>query len=88
MQKQVVVLNSRDDVANALVDLERGARVEVFIPEQDVQEVVLQDSVPLGHKFALRRIPAGSHVVKFGIPIGIATQDIEQGEHVHVHNLE
>lgn len=86
--KKVLVLNPRDNVANALVDLETGEKVEVFIPEGGRQEVVLQQPIPLGHKFALACIPLGSHVIKFGLPIGTATHDIEKGQHVHVHNLE
>lgn len=44
--------------------------------------------VPAGHKFALRGIPAGALVVKYGYPIGTATQDIAEGEWVHSHNLK
>lgn len=42
--------------------------------------------VPFGHKVALRDMPCGAAVVKYGVAIGVATQDILQGEHVHVHN--
>ena len=44
-------------------------------------------SVPMGHKIALADIPKGSPVVKYGYPIGIATEDIRAGEFVHTHNL-
>ena len=44
-------------------------------------------SVPMGHKIALVDIPAGSAVVKYGYPIGIATEDIKAGDFVHTHNL-
>jgi len=40
-----------------------------------------------GHKYALRPIPSGSDVIKYGMPIGHATRDILPGEHVHSHNL-
>ena len=43
--------------------------------------------VPAGHKVALVDIPAGTHVRKYGEVIGVATQDIAAGSHVHVHNL-
>lgn len=58
-------------------------------PDDNVA-VMLDDSnprVPRGHKFALRGIPAGAPVVKYGMPVGHATRDIRQGEHVHTHNL-
>lgn len=46
-----------------------------------------QGVVPAGHKIALRDIPKGSAVVKYGYPIGVATADIRAGEFVHTHNL-
>ena len=48
---------------------------------------VLRDSVPAGHKFALRPHAAGDVVRRYGEPIGRATRAIAPGEHVHTHNL-
>jgi hypothetical protein len=36
---------------------------------------------------ALHDVAAGAVVRKYGQPIGIATQPIRAGEHVHSHNL-
>ena len=41
-----------------------------------------------GHKIALKDIPQGSNVIKFGFPIGHATEDIKAGESVHTHNVK
>ena len=52
--------------------------------------VILTDNNPVaprGHKIALRSIAKGEPVVKYGFPIGRATQDIAEGEWVHSHNL-
>ena len=46
------------------------------------------EPIPRGHKFALADIAAGATVFKYGAPIGIATEDIRSGAHVHLHNLE
>jgi altronate dehydratase small subunit len=46
----------------------------------------LQTAVAFGHKVALRNIDAGEGVIKYGAVIGIATEAIAAGEHVHVHN--
>jgi altronate hydrolase len=43
--------------------------------------------IPVGHKIARRAIRAGETIIKYGDPIGIASQDIAPGEWVHVHNL-
>jgi altronate hydrolase len=41
----------------------------------------------MGHKVALRDIKKGEPVIKYGFPIGEATEDIPMGGHVHSHNL-
>jgi altronate hydrolase len=41
-----------------------------------------------GHKYAIRPIAANENVIKYGMPIGHATEDIAVGEHVHVHNVK
>lgn len=41
-----------------------------------------------GQKYALNDIPKGEKVIKYGFPIGVASQDIQKGEHVHSHNLK
>jgi hypothetical protein len=42
--------------------------------------------VALAHKIALREIPEGGPVIKYGVQIGIATRRIRPGEWVHLHN--
>lgn len=41
-----------------------------------------------GHKFALSDISEGSDIIKYGFPIGVATQNIAKGEKVHSHNAK
>lgn len=50
--------------------------------------VDVQTAVTLGHKVAASDIGAGEKIVKYGVPIGSATQDIPAGAHVHVHNMQ
>lgn len=42
----------------------------------------------LGHKIARRAIEPGEKIVKYGAPIGSATEAIPAGAHVHLHNLK
>ena len=44
-------------------------------------------SLETGHKIALCDIENGTDVIKYGYPIGKATQDIKKGESVHSHNM-
>ena len=41
-----------------------------------------------GHKKARVAIAKGEAVIKYGYPIGIATEDIVEGEPVHTHNMK
>lgn len=49
--------------------------------------VTLRTDIAQGHKAALGAIAAGAPILKYGQPIGRATQAITAGAHVHVHNL-
>ncbi len=41
-----------------------------------------------GHKYAVRDITKGEKIIKYGFPIGIATEDISEGGHIHSHNMK
>lgn len=49
---------------------------------------VIREGEYAGHKLALRDIPKGEKVIKYGYPIGIATAEIKIGEIVHTQNLK
>src|SRR4051812_10688379 len=78
----VIVISAGDNVATALDALEPG-RVLAGLPD----EVVVRETIPRGHKMALARIAPGAAVIKYGSSIGIATQEILPGAHVHTHNV-
>ncbi|MBQ6419928.1 MAG: altronate dehydratase [Clostridia bacterium] len=56
----------------------------VLINERDNVRVSLEN----GQKYAAAPIKKGEAVVKYGFPIGIATEEIPAGAHVHTHNLK
>ncbi len=45
-------------------------------------------NLEFGHKVAIRDIRSGEPIIKYGVPIGVATSDISSGMHVHVHNCK
>jgi len=77
----VLLLAPDDNIAVASSDLPAGTAREIA-----GNHVVLERAVLVGHKFAVRRIAKGERIVKYGAPIGVATQDIAAGEYVHLHN--
>ncbi len=47
----------------------------------------VNEPVKLGHKIAIRSIPQGQFVRKYGQTIGLATENIDAGNWVHCHNV-
>ncbi len=88
MHQSFLVHAPEDAVGVAVRDISPvpAVRGRVLGGDEILLEVV--EAVPLGHKVALRDIPAGERVVEYGLPIGRATRDITAGQHVHVHNLK
>ena len=56
----------------------------VIINEKDNVCVNLET----GHKIALTDIEKGTDIVKYGYPIGYATENITKGDSVHSHNMK
>ena len=76
-------VHPRDDVLVALRDLQPGETIHA----SPTESLVAKTAVPRGHKIAVAALSAGTIVRKYGWPIGRASRDIVQGEHVHTHNL-
>ncbi len=87
MTQKAILIDKKDNVATALRELEEGKTIEVGIEDQTAN-IVLSQNIPFGHKFSLKDIEQGDAVIKYGETIGLATKQIRQGEHVHVHNVE
>ena len=81
--KTFIKIHPSDLVAVALTPLSAGAEIQA-----GGQTVTLLEDIPQGHKFALSPIPAGSPVIKYGAPIGVAREDIPAGGWVHTHNVK
>lgn len=73
-------IHADDNVATLLED---AAELVTVVGGPDV---ALRGPIALGHKVALADIAEGAAVVKFGIPIGIASVAIRVGDWVHLHN--
>ena len=75
---RLIRINPRDNVAVALEPLKSG---------ESALGVTLREDIPAGHKFALCDIAENENIVKYGFPIGHATQPIPAGSWVHTHNV-
>jgi len=87
--KKALMMNEKDNVATALEDLDKRTITSVLLPSQDLlKEVTTMQAIPFGHKLAIIGIKKGDKVIKYGEVIGNASQDIELGDYVHVHNVK
>ncbi|MHB1684501.1 MAG: UxaA family hydrolase [Bacilli bacterium] len=82
----VIVMHSKDNVATTLRDLAVGEAVN-FDDGGKSRSICVNEQIPFGHKVAITNIAPDQHVVKYGEVIGVATQWIATGNHVHVHNV-
>ncbi|BAS27826.1 UxaA family hydrolase [Limnochorda pilosa] len=89
MGNRFLVHDSGDAVGVAVEAIEPGQRAYGVVQDGGQRmEVEVVEAIPLGHKLALRDVEAGARVVEYGVPIGVATQAIRAGQHVHTHNLK
>ncbi|MCH4188576.1 MAG: altronate dehydratase family protein [Megasphaera sp.] len=72
-------VGSGDNVATALIALKKG---------DEALGITILEDIPQGHKFATASIQKGQPVIKYDAHIGAATENIEPGRWVHVHNIE
>jgi altronate dehydratase len=80
--KSALLLSPLDNVVIALKPIEAGEKICV-----GSQFFVARANVPAGHKIAIAYREVDQAIVKFGWPIGTATNPIHPGDHVHSHNL-
>lgn len=80
----VILLGRQDNVAVAARPLPKDFTISV--PGM-AEPVVTREVIALGHKVAVRTIPAGEPVLKYGQIIGFAARQIDPGQWVHVHNI-
>lgn len=87
MRRHAIAIKPEDNVATAIRDIAADEEATVGVDDRTLTIKVSQ-AIALGHKLAVRPIRKGDEVLKYATVIGRATQDIQTGEHVHVHNVE
>ncbi len=81
-----IIIDEKDNVATTLSPIAKGEKVKIRVG-CEIVKIEAKDDIPFGHKIAIRDIPLGGDIIKYGWPIGVATRDISVGGHVHVHNV-
>ena len=78
---KVVRISELDNVAVVIAPTKAGEPIEGF-PLKALSDI------PQGHKVALRRICKGEAVIRYGVTLGYALEDIEVGGWVNEFNIE
>jgi altronate dehydratase small subunit len=86
--KKAIMMNKDDNVATVLKGVERGEMISVVSTDNKViKNMEAGEEIATGHKIAVNPIDSGETVLKYGESIGISTDRIDQGMHVHIHNV-
>jgi hypothetical protein len=80
-----VVLNEKDNVATALLDMPKGDYR--FSSPGAAIVITLAEDIKAGFKVAIAHILPRDTIYKYGYPIGVAREEIHPGDCVHVQNM-
>jgi len=86
MPVQCFQIDEADNVATLLQDAAESTDVVIRGDAAGNPAVRVIQPIQSGHKIAVTQIAQGARVIKYGCPIGEATQPIAPGEWVHLHN--
>lgn len=86
-ERYVKVVTPEDNVATMLRDVEAGEVLEIEV-DGEIVTVEAKEDIEFGHKIAIEGINEADNIYKYGKSIGNATERIDPGQWVHVHNVE
>ncbi len=86
MKINALLMDPSDNVVTCMADVAAGTQVVWRRGEQVLTLTALED-IPYCHKVALRDIPQGGEVIKYGESLGRTSEDISAGHWVAHHNL-
>ena len=89
MKKKFWVHAKQDYVGVAVDDIaENEKTIGVFMDDGEEISLTSREEIPLGHKIALRNVEKGRRIIEYNEVIGVSTEKILKGDHVHVHNIK
>jgi len=81
--ESIILSHPKDNVATARSPIKPGTSLTI----SKAKKIIAKEEIPFAHKIALRGIPKGGAVIKYGERIGRAIREIKSGELVHIHNV-
>ena len=80
MARLYVKIKDQDNVVVAVQDLKAGTEI--------MEGLVTNQDIPQAHKIALCDIPAGGEIIRYGVVLGYAINDIKKGDWINEHMLD
>jgi hypothetical protein len=83
MKYKYIIIDLKDNCATALEEIPKDTKIEL-----NDRIIKINHNISLGHKFAIINIEKEDYVKKYGEIIGIATENITEGDWIHTHNIK
>ncbi len=80
---KLLKIDAKDNVAVAMEHIMAGEKLEI-----GGFGLTAKEDIDRGHKIACRDIMEGEEIIKYGFPIGHATENIAAGKYIHTHNIK
>ena len=80
MARLYVKIKDQDNVVVVVQDVKAGTEV--------MESLVANQDIPQAHKIALCDIPAGGEIIRYGVVLGYAINDIKKGDWINEHMLD
>lgn len=84
---QFLLHHDGDSVGVAVQDLQPGTLQGRSVKQGTEHTAILNEAIPLGHKFALMDHAEGDFIIKYGVKVGLASAPIKKGDYIHTHNM-
>ena len=90
MATDIIIHDKKDNVGVVVIEkITPKQDCDCWIMENDSSTKIQSiDEIPLGHKIALQDMTKGDTVFKYGEDIGVMTDDVKKGHHLHTHNCK
>lgn len=80
MARLYVKIKEPDNVIVAVSDIRAGTQI--------MEGLTVNQDIPQAHKIALCDIPKGGEIIRYGVVLGYAIQNIKKGDWINEHMLE
>lgn len=80
MGRLYVKIKDQDNVVVVTSDTKAGTEI--------LEGLKVNQDIPQAHKVALQDIPAGGEIIRYGVVLGYAINDIKKGDWINEHMLE